>query len=203
MKKAKFILILAVAALITTGAAWAGDSCNAATSILPGVTSDQLTSGSRWFGFQAGQAGAIPFNTSLPGTTFRTKLAIYSSCGGSPIATSEGSAERNAYLNLEAAFAGQQFYVEVSSLAGGSGAFDLAVALVQGGCPGAGDCFSDNGTPGCDDTCSAAPCGGCCATVCAVDSFCCDTSWDGICAGEAMSLCVVVPVDLKNFQIDG
>jgi hypothetical protein len=52
--------------------------------------------------------------------------------------------------------------------------------------PGAGDCFSANGTPGCEDP-------ECCATVCAIDPFCCDVAWDSICAGEAVSLCGVEP----------
>lgn len=30
---------------------------------------------------------------------------------------------------------------------------------------------------------------GCTDTVCAVDSFCCDSAWDGICVGEAFDLC--------------
>ena len=54
--------------------------------------------------------------------------------------------------------------------------------------PGAGDCFTANGTPGCDDAT-------CCATVCAIDSFCCDVFWDGICAGEAAQLCDFEPAD--------
>ncbi len=41
-----------------------------------------------------------------------------------------------------------------------------------------GDCFSANGTPGCEYN-------DCEATVCAIDPFCCDVEWDGICAGEA------------------
>jgi hypothetical protein len=48
--------------------------------------------------------------------------------------------------------------------------------------PGAGDCCIANGTPGCDDV-------ACCETVCALDPFCCDVAWDGICQGEAFSFC--------------
>ncbi len=50
--------------------------------------------------------------------------------------------------------------------------------------PGAGSCTdpNGNGTPGCEDV-------ECCNAVCAVDSFCCDVVWDGICAGEAVTLC--------------
>ena len=49
---------------------------------------------------------------------------------------------------------------------------------------GTGDCCASNGTPGCSD-------GSCEAAVCVVDSFCCDTAWDSICATEAASICSV------------
>lgn len=207
MRKTNLTLILTVAVvLVTAGAAWAGsgDTCNESIGVLSGVTSGELESGSRWYSFQADGAGSIPFNTSLPGTEFATTLAIYGTCGGAPIATSEGTGERNAYINLDSAFGGQQFYIEVGSLSG-SGHFDLAVdAATQGPvCPGVGDCFSANGSIACDDTCSAASCPGCCALICAIDAFCCDSAWDSICADAAVASCVVVPVDLKNFQIDG
>jgi hypothetical protein len=51
-------------------------------------------------------------------------------------------------------------------------------------CPGDGDCCSDNGTPGCDD-------GECCELICSQDSFCCETSWDSICADAANDQCAV------------
>ncbi len=56
--------------------------------------------------------------------------------------------------------------------------------------PGAGDCFTGNGTPGCEDPV-------CCAAICAADSFCCDVTWDGICAAAAMASpdCGFVPPD--------
>ncbi|MFQ5414815.1 MAG: M12 family metallo-peptidase, partial [Phycisphaerae bacterium] len=44
--------------------------------------------------------------------------------------------------------------------------------------PSAGDCCTANGTPGCNDS-------ACCDAICAFDPFCCDTSWDSICANEA------------------
>ncbi|MHC4429061.1 MAG: hypothetical protein ACYS0D_10750, partial [Planctomycetota bacterium] len=47
---------------------------------------------------------------------------------------------------------------------------------------GVSDCCAPNGTPGCDDP-------DCEAIVCAIDPFCCDTEWDGICADEACELC--------------
>jgi hypothetical protein len=50
------------------------------------------------------------------------------------------------------------------------------------GDPQAGNCFVDNGTPGCTDP-------DCCATVCHLDTFCCLTLWDELCADEAAEFC--------------
>lgn len=55
-------------------------------------------------------------------------------------------------------------------------------ACGQCGDPANGSCFLADFDPGCDDA-------ACCVTVCNADSFCCDTSWDNICASEAMVLC--------------
>ena len=65
----------------------------------------------------------------------------------------------------------------------------LALLAAWGPCPGVcggadtGSCFVANGSPFCDDA-------DCCNTVCAVDPFCCDTEWDGICADEAITMCL-------------
>ena len=49
---------------------------------------------------------------------------------------------------------------------------------------GGSNCCSAHGTPGCDDaTCQA--------SVCAIDSFCCNVAWDSICASEAQSICPI------------
>ncbi len=52
--------------------------------------------------------------------------------------------------------------------------------------PGAGSCFAEHGTPGCDDP-------ACCASVCAIDPGCCAFGWDGICVGEAETICNGLP----------
>ncbi|HMN97461.1 MAG TPA: hypothetical protein PKC90_13385, partial [Phycisphaerales bacterium] len=48
--------------------------------------------------------------------------------------------------------------------------------------PNSGSCFEAHGNPACEDAC-------CCEVVCAVDPFCCNVSWDSICAGGAGALC--------------
>ncbi|MCP3902112.1 MAG: hypothetical protein GY715_00630 [Planctomycetes bacterium] len=45
-----------------------------------------------------------------------------------------------------------------------------------------GSCYEAHETPGCDDP-------ACCATVCDIDSFCCDFNWDQVCADTAQTAC--------------
>jgi hypothetical protein len=63
-------------------------------------------------------------------------------------------------------------------------AFGFASAAFAGSAcgPDAGSCNEANGTPGCDDV-------ECCEAVCAADSFCCETEWDGACVNLALELC--------------
>ncbi|MCA9286406.1 MAG: hypothetical protein KDA22_14365 [Phycisphaerales bacterium] len=75
-----------------------------------------------------------------------------------------------------------------------------ALALC-GGCgqPGAGPCFSPNGTPGCASTT-------CCTTVCAIDISCCEQAWDIGCAFQAQNVCcsTTCPGDLNHDEsVDG
>jgi hypothetical protein len=50
------------------------------------------------------------------------------------------------------------------------------------------NCYTSHGGLGCDDA-------ACEASVCAIDSFCCNVAWDNICAGEAVDLCPVYGED--------
>lgn len=66
-----------------------------------------------------------------------------------------------------------------------SEAFQLCGSLCAAACSGSANdcCFaSPDGTPGCSDE-------ACCLAVCAADPFCCNTQWDGVCAGEAFGIC--------------
>lgn len=49
-------------------------------------------------------------------------------------------------------------------------------------CPGTGNCFVPNGTPGCENS-------RCCQLVCDMDSDCCCTDWDIFCADLAKEIC--------------
>ena len=46
-----------------------------------------------------------------------------------------------------------------------------------------GNCVESHGGIGCEI-------GECEAAVCAIDPFCCDVAWDGICVLEALDICV-------------
>jgi hypothetical protein len=63
-------------------------------------------------------------------------------------------------------------------------AFVSSSAMAQCGDPAAGDCCVANGTPACSDA-------ECCNLICGQDPFCCDTSWDSICANAAVAQCGV------------
>ena len=58
------------------------------------------------------------------------------------------------------------------------------------GNPAAGDCLTDNGTPGCDDAI-------CCRAVCSLAPFCCDIGWDITCVNTAETLCTGDPCTLQ------
>ncbi|MFO0874115.1 MAG: lectin-like protein [Phycisphaerales bacterium] len=49
-------------------------------------------------------------------------------------------------------------------------------------CGTGGGCFSTHAAPGCNNE-------SCCQTVCFIDNFCCNNSWDGVCVNEANGLC--------------
>jgi hypothetical protein len=60
---------------------------------------------------------------------------------------------------------------------------EQAEASCFGACtPNAGDCYVSNGSPGCEKP-------ECCSTVCQDDTFCCDQTWDTLCANLAWDLC--------------
>ncbi|MFZ9882302.1 MAG: dockerin type I domain-containing protein, partial [Phycisphaerales bacterium] len=55
-------------------------------------------------------------------------------------------------------------------------------ATICGGCGTGASCYQAHATPGCADQT-------CCATICALDPFCCDSQWDSICVNGANASC--------------
>ncbi|MHC4909594.1 MAG: hypothetical protein ACYTF9_07760, partial [Planctomycetota bacterium] len=111
-------------------------------------------------------------------------------CGGNPACPGEGDCcQPNGTPGCDdgaccaAVCAADAFCCDIEwDSACASDAFELCDGCMTCGASGAGNCCVDNGTPFCDDA-------ACCEAVCAVDPFCCDTEWDGTCAGEADGLC--------------
>ena len=56
------------------------------------------------------------------------------------------------------------------------------ICAALGNCPGEGNCYVSNGSPGCSNT-------DCCSSVCSADPFCCNNTWDQACANQAASIC--------------
>jgi hypothetical protein len=63
-----------------------------------------------------------------------------------------------------------------------AGAYALELQLPACDAGGGGDCCMAHAGPGCDDATVQ-------ACVCATDSFCCEDTWDALCAGAAGSEC--------------
>ena len=75
--------------------------------------------------------------------------------------------------------------VRVGGFYGVQGEGQLTIGCNVDACAnGSGNCFSASptGAPGCGDA-------NCCAATCELDQFCCDVTWDTICAGEAQGVC--------------
>src|SRR5262249_38714645 len=49
-------------------------------------------------------------------------------------------------------------------------------------CPSSGNCYASHAGTGCAVE-------SCCFSVCGIDPYCCNNSWDGICANEGIDMC--------------
>lgn len=80
------------------------------------------------------------------------------------------------------------YYSPVLAEEGSIGAYTWNITAGEGSppadvCgPGNGDCCRANGSPGCEDE-------RCCEAICAADAYCCDSTWDQICADAAIASC--------------
>ncbi len=87
-----------------------------------------------------------------------------------------------------------------SAAAASLGLLLLTAVPASASCPASDhDCFTTGG-PGCTDV-------DCCEQVCAVDPFCCDVAWDGLCVKQANQICygggVCPPSDHDCFTTGG
>ncbi len=130
---------------------------------------------------------------SLCGSSYDTKMAVYDDCNcpaAGPIACSDddcgqmGPASRVVF----SAAAGESYMIRIGGYEGDQGEGLITLFCESdphyglNACrPGTGNCFFDNGTPGCEDSDT-------CGLVCGYDLFCCDTEWDSVCAELADGL---------------
>lgn len=145
-----------------------------------------------WFSYQVTCDGQV--TVSLCGSFFDTMLAVYSvdSCPptGNPSACDDDFCGRGGGSQvIFNAVEGESFLIRAGGWGGSLGDGKLTVTCGAGGGGGgsgcgplAGDCFSDNGTPGCSDA-------GCCELICERIPFCCDNNWDESCATIANGIC--------------
>jgi len=134
-----------------------------------------------WFNYTATCSGLITISTC--GTAnYDTRLAAYTgNCGSlNLVACNDDGPGCPSFTSIMEWLGteGVVYKIRVGGF-GGSGSGTLSVAC---GAAGGSDCCFANGTPGCDDP-------DCESLVCLIDPFCCDTAWDGICAGIANDVC--------------
>lgn len=145
-----------------------------------------------WYCFTSPCTEAV--TVSLCGSGYDTKVAVYLGCdcpdsGDTWLGCSDDDcgAGQESRTNFPA-LAGQDYLIRVGGFRGfddeqGTGTLTIFCesdpdhGLVTCG-PGAGDCFTDNGTPGCSDVAL-------CEATCAADASCCDVVWDDLCAKKA------------------
>ncbi|MCA9286587.1 MAG: hypothetical protein KDA22_15285 [Phycisphaerales bacterium] len=180
------------------------DDCNDRIQIFDGVTpftnvgatTDGLPSASCdffgndqvgsdvWFNYTATCTGTL--TVSLCGSGYDTKMALYSGFACLPddsnlLACNDDFCSLQSEISIPVT-AGDLIKLRVGGYddAQGSGTITITCSGSEPACgdPDAGDCCADNGSPYCDDE-------ACCLAVCALDSFCCENTWDQICADEA------------------
>lgn len=132
-----------------------------------------------------------PLTVSTCGSAYDTKLAVYEGCecpAGLLLACSDDDCGAVETIQSRVAFvatAGLSYLIRVGGYLGEQGDGRLTIRCGGSACGDlTQDCFapSSTSTPGCGDAT-------CCDSVCAVDRFCCDVTWDAACVEAAEGLC--------------
>ncbi len=184
---------------LTLGVPVIGDSTAATNDITATCGTPQPFNG-LWYSI-VGTGNTITAETCNPTTNFDSKIQVWCNCDdfaavncvggnddavGAPPECSLNGLNRKSRVTWCSA-PGVTYFILVGSFAeGDTGTFELNVfddgvpCASPATCSGTftGDCCTANGTPGCEDA-------ACTACVCGQDAFCCDTEWDGLCAGAA------------------
>jgi hypothetical protein len=163
------------------------------------ATGDDQVSPDVWFQYTAtcGETVAVLLcNTQFP---FDTKLAVYNGCNCAAVSDANlVGCDNNGcqFMGLSSltfpATAGNCYLIRVGGNFGASGDGTLSISCGFPACnaQNPNNCFMANASTGCGNV-------ACCNIVCAVDPFCCNIQWDGICAGEAGTMCPIT-IDAAN-----
>lgn len=148
----------------------------------PGIDNDI------WYNYTATATGDLCVQTC--GSGYDTKIAVYNGCA-CPVGDANLLACNDDTCALQSqvvvsVIAGNCYKIRVGGYIGASG--QGQITITPGGCPVNAACPNPKhdccttGGPGCSDK-------ACCAAVCAVDPFCCDVSWDGLCVNQVDTVC--------------
>jgi hypothetical protein len=173
--------------LIECGESLFGSTVNAADDTAPPDCAFTVGAPGVWYRI-VGNGSDITLALCNTSTNYDSKIHVYTtgfflfSCTDYVCVTSDDDSCTDPGLASSVTFAsdyGQTYRVLVNGFGGAVGEFILS-ATCSGECgdAGSGSCFESNGTPFCDDA-------ECCNAVCEIDTFCCEVTWDGICADEA------------------
>lgn len=133
---------------------------------------------------QTNQTHAGPFD-SLSGTIIRYQADTTGGNSGSPIIREANGAAMGIHTNAGCTSTGGANQGTTFGNAGVLNAIanPLGIAAATTACGATAEsCFTAHTTPHCADA-------SCCTTVCAIDPFCCNSSWDNICVSQAWDLC--------------
>jgi len=112
-------------------------------------------------------------------------LTVYSSCGGTEIAcsTTNFSSCGTSNVHLDAYLPNVGYWLRIATVGGATAAGTLEITC-EDVCGTGGSCTAQQ--PAGVKGCAVATC---CATVCNIDPYCCDTHWDWVCGSWATDLC--------------
>ncbi len=182
----------------TPVATTAGVTLNLTGICDPGPAGDDMIYNTTWFSFVAPTSESYTVQTCNL-VNYDSRLAVLTDCSNPATALAcnddfagcfmTGGTTAWASKLTFAATEGTTYYIAVGGYNGaaqGSGFMNISVAGGGGGDPACGtveqSCCVANAGPFCSDA-------DCCNLICASDSFCCTTAWDGICASAAQAQC--------------
>lgn len=113
-------------------------------------------------------------------------LTVFSSCGGEELACSSTTytncGTNSVHLDVYLPNVGYH-WLRIATVGGGTAAGTITITCNEV-CGTGGSCTTAQ--PAGSKGCAVAEC---CATVCNVDPYCCDTQWDWLCVQQAVDLC--------------